>query len=244
LEPFAGFTRVISIVLLVKMAAPGAPIVKYAQRTDSIYVTIECADVKDEKIELTEDSLSFKGNSSGRDYVMDVKLFKKINVEESITKVLPRSIQIFMKKAEAEDEYWPRMLEDKGFEKKHFKIDWDKWKDEDEGGDEDFDKSQLAGGDQGGGMGGMGGGGMPGMPGMGGGGGGAGGMDMAALQQMMAGMGGGAGGGAGGMGGMDMASMMAGMGGGAGGGGDGGDGGADDDDDDDDDDIPGLEGDE
>ncbi|KAJ1470119.1 HSP20-like chaperone, partial [Baffinella frigidus] len=121
--------------------------VKYAQRNDSIYVTIECADVKNEKIDLTEDSLSFKGNSSGRDYVMDVKLFKKINVEESITKILPRSIQIFMKKAEAEDEYWPRMLEDKNFEKKHFKIDWDKWKDEDDDDAEAFDQSQLAGGD-------------------------------------------------------------------------------------------------
>jgi len=114
-----------------RMAAPGAPNVKYAQRNDSIYVTIELADVSNEKIELTEEKLSFKGTSSGREYAMDVKLFKKVDPKESITKVLPRNIQIFIKKAESEDEYWPRMLDDKAFEKKHFKIDWDRWKDED-----------------------------------------------------------------------------------------------------------------
>merc|ERR1712038_2248490 len=130
-----------------------------------------------------------------------------------------------------DEEFWPRLLEDKTLEKNQVKIDWDRYIDEDEEEEEGgFDTSALEGGNA-----------MGGMPGMGGG---AGGMDMEALMkqmgQMCCGSGGMPGMGGGGMGDMDMEAMMKNMG---GAGGMPGMGGGDDfdSDDDDDDDLPDLE---
>jgi len=205
-----------------------API-KWAQRSDSLYITIALADVKEESINLADETLKFKGKSENKEYEVDIAFLKPVDAEGSTYKVLPRSVQMHvMKKEKDEEEFWPRLLKDKALEKNQVKVDWDRYVDEDEE-EEGFDTSNLDGGM------GMGGGGMP--PGMGG-------MDMAS---MMAGMGGGGGMGGmpgmggGGMPGMDMAQMqemMKNMGdmGGAGGGMD-----DPDSDDDDDDDLPDLE---
>ena len=95
-------------------------------------------------------------------------------------------------KDDDEEEFWPRLLEDKTLEKNQVKIDWDRYVDEDEedeaGG---FDTSALEGGMGMGGMPGMEGmGGMPGMGGMGG---------MPGMEGM---------GGMPGMGGMDMEALV------------------------------------
>jgi cytosolic prostaglandin-E synthase len=202
---------------------------KWAQRTETLYLTINVADVTDEKIDVTETSLSFSGKSNGTSYSVAFDFFKPIELEGSIWKVLPNSIQMKLVKKDQEDEFWTRLTNDKLKEKSFASIDWDKYVDEDEQ-DGDFDESNLAGGQGMGGPGGMGGmpgmggpggmdmasmmqgmGGMGGMPGGGapGGPGGAGGMDMAAMQQMMAQMGGGAPGADGGAGGMDPAALQA-----------------------------------
>ena len=49
------------------------PPVKWAQRSDSIYLTVALSDIKDEKIELTGTVLSFRGKSEGRDYVLTLE---------------------------------------------------------------------------------------------------------------------------------------------------------------------------
>lgn len=235
------------------MTSNTAPI-KWAQRTDSLYITIALADVKDESIDLTDTELHFKGTSENKSYEVNIKFFQPIDSKnpDSTYKVLPRSVQMHVMKAAKneddskdgdEEEFWPRLLQDKLLEKNQVKVDWDRYVDEDEedeaGG---FDTSGLEGGQgmggTGGGMPGMGGGmeGMGGMPGMGGMGG-------------MPGMGGMGGGmpGMEGMGGMDMEALMKQMG-AMGGGGmpgmPGGDGGMPeeaDSDDDDEEDLPDLE---
>ncbi len=174
------------------MSSNTAPI-KWAQRSDSLYITIALPDVADETIELTDTELHFKGTSEKKPYEVNIKFFKDIDskAEGSTYKVLPRSVQMHVLKKDKEDEeFWPRLLQDKLLEKNQVKIDWNRFVDEDEeeeaGG---FDMSALEGGNMmggGGGMPGMGGGGMPGMPGgmpgMGGGGmPDMGGMDMEAL---------------------------------------------------------------
>lgn len=169
-----------------------------------MYITIALPDVKDETINLTDEELHFKGTSEDKLYEVNIKFFKPIDSKnpDSTYKVLPRSVQMHVMKVtkdedekdDDEEEFWPRLLEDKTLEKNQVKIDWDRYVDEDEedeaGG---FDTSALEGGMGMGGMPGMGGmGGMPGMegmggmPGMGGMGGmpgmeGMGGMDMEAL---------------------------------------------------------------
>jgi len=211
------------------MSVNTAPI-KWAQRSDSLYLTIDLRDVKDETINLSDTELQFKGKSQDKDYQVSIEFFKAVDSEGSKYNVLPRSVQMhIMKKDDGTDEeetFWPRLLKDKALEKNQVKIDWNRYVDEDEedeaGG---FDMSAMEGGMGMGGMPGMGGmGGMPGMGGMGG-------------MPGMGGMGGMPG--MGGMGGMDMDALMKQMGsmGGMGGG-------ADDDDDDDDedfDDLPDLE---
>jgi cytosolic prostaglandin-E synthase len=169
--------------------------IKWAQRKDSLYVTIDLRDISEEKIDLTATKLTFSCKSGGNDFNGEIEFIKEVDPESSTWKVLPRSIQMHIMKKDQEEEYWPRLLKDKNLEKGKVNLDWDKYVDEDEenGG---FDTSNLEGGSQFGGGGGGGGmppgmdmasmmGGMGGMPGMGGPGG-AGGMDMAALQQMMA----------------------------------------------------------
>lgn len=138
--------------------------VKWAQRKDSLYITIGLPDVKDHKIDVTDTSLSFSGTSNSVPYAANLEFFEKIDatVEGSLWNVLPSSIQIkLMKKDKVNEEFWPRLLKDKVLEKNNVTIDWDRYVDEDEG-DEDFDMNSMAGGQ------GFGGTGMPGMDGSGG----------------------------------------------------------------------------
>merc|ERR1712154_415346 len=162
---------------------------KWAQRSDSLYITIALADVKDESIELTDTELHFKGTSEDKLYEVNIKFYQPIDSKnpDSTYKVLPRSVQMHVMKAsqekedDDEEQFWPRLLEDKLLEKNQVKIDWDRYVDEDEE-DGGFDTSNLEGGMRMGGM--------PGMEGMGGMGGMGGmpGMEMEALMKQMGGM--------------------------------------------------------
>eukprot|EP00039_Didymoeca_costata_P018163 m.332344 g.332344 ORF g.332344 m.332344 type:complete len:214 (-) comp16933_c0_seq1:95-736(-) len=172
---------------------------KWAQREDTIFLTIELTGIsKDKELDLKEDKISFKGKAGPdqQEYKLEIEFFKEINVEES--KRLENDSRIFLtlKKKES-GPYWPRLLKEK-IRLHWLKIDFEKWKDEDDDEDEKPDSYDMPG------MEGFGGGGMPGMPG------GMGGMDMASMLGGMGGAGGmgGMGGMGGGMGGMDMEAMM------------------------------------
>ncbi|CAM9892615.1 unnamed protein product [Heterosigma akashiwo] len=159
--------------------------VKWAERQDSLYLTIALADVTDHTINLTETTLEFSGKSEDKEYACNLEFLHEVETEGSVWNVLPRSIQMkIMKKDKDADEWWGRLLKNKALEKGQVQIDWDKFVDEDEEeAGNDFDTSALDGG--------MGfGGGMGGMGGMGGG---MGGLDMASMMQNMGGMGGGMG---------------------------------------------------
>lgn len=113
--------------------------------------------MKDETINLTDQGLVFKGKSSDKDYEVNIDFFKKVESEGSTYKVLPRNIQMhIMKHKDDRDEFWPRLLKDKALEKNQVKIDWDRYIDEEDEGEEGgFDTSALEGGMGMGGMGGM-----------------------------------------------------------------------------------------
>mmetsp|Transcript_41714 Transcript_41714/g.61259 ORF Transcript_41714/g.61259 Transcript_41714/m.61259 type:complete len:194 (+) Transcript_41714:107-688(+) len=159
-----------------------API-KWAQRSDSLYVTIALQDVSEETINISDEELHFKGKSGEKNYEVNITFFKPVNGKDSTYKVHPRSVHLHIMKEDIKDDgdedevFWPRLLKDKALEKNQVKIDWDRYVDEDE--EEDgFDMSGMEGAQ-----------GMGGMPGMGGPGG-AGGMDMEALMKQMGNMGG------------------------------------------------------
>lgn len=199
------------------------PTVLWAQRPDSVYLTIDLKDVKDQKIDVTETKIEFSGEMDGKKYAFEFEFFAAID-KDAVKINTKRCIELFCPKKE--EESWSNVCKKK---EAYVKVDWNKWLDSDDEG-EGFDTAGMQGGP--GGMGGMGGmpgmgamGGMPGMGGMGGGMPGMGGMD---FSQMMGGMGG-----MGGGGGMpDMSEMMANM------GGMGGMGGGDSDDEDD---LPDLD---
>eukprot|EP00241_Pyramimonas_parkeae_P019804 CAMPEP_0114299356 /NCGR_PEP_ID=MMETSP0059-20121206/12929_1 /TAXON_ID=36894 /ORGANISM="Pyramimonas parkeae, Strain CCMP726" /LENGTH=151 /DNA_ID=CAMNT_0001421821 /DNA_START=77 /DNA_END=528 /DNA_ORIENTATION=- len=146
------------------------PTFKWAERTDKVYVTIEVEDVCGTpsiaiKAEGDHPELVFDGvgGTNKEEYELTVPLFKAIDEENSKWAVGARGIVFIL--AKKEPEYWERLLPPR-VKMNNCKVDWDKWKDED---DDQTDAD----------MGGMDFSGMGGMGGMGG-------MDM---QQMMAGMG-------------------------------------------------------
>merc|ERR1719266_1727207 len=164
------------------------PSVTWAQRNNLIFLSINVPDVALPEIKAEKDSLHFKGvgGADKKTFELNMKFLKEVNTETVKFKAKGQGIDVAIEKAE-EGPYWERLLQDKT--KAHWlKIDFSRWKDEDESDEE--------GGDEGG---------MPGMGGMGG---------MEQMMAQMGGMGGGMGGmpGMGGMGGgMDMAEMMKGM---------------------------------
>ena len=104
------------------------------------------ADVKDEKITLTDSGLEFNGKSQDKDYSVSIEFFKAVDSEGSTYKVLPRSVQmLILKKDKEEEQFWPQLLKDKALEKNQVQIDWDRYVDEDEE-EEGFDTSNLDGG--------------------------------------------------------------------------------------------------
>ena len=117
--------------------------VKWAQRTDSLYVTISLADVKDHHIDVSATTVTFKGKANGdKDYNVTLEFFKEIETDGSVWNVLPASVQMKLNKKAKGEEFWPRLLKDKALEKTNVTVDWDRYVDEDEQ-DGDFDTSNL-----------------------------------------------------------------------------------------------------
>jgi prostaglandin-E synthase len=134
-------------------AATNSAPVKWAQRKDSIYLTIALRDVKNEQVSLTDKTLKFSGDSDGKHWAIELEFLKDVDAEGSIFKVNPASVHFNIKKKNQDEEFWSRLLMDKAKEKNNVSADWSRWVDEDEG-PEDFNMDGLDGGM---GMGGMGG---------------------------------------------------------------------------------------
>ena len=175
---------------------PPPPLVKWAQRPNLIILTLCIEDCKNPKIDVKPDYLAFEGNGGPekKDHEVKIEFLKEIDPEKSKYAVRERVIEFALEKKES-GPYWERLLKDKT--KQHWlRVDFNKWREEDEsddeagGGDLEQMMSQMGGMGGMGGMPGMGGmGGMPGMGGMGGmpgmGGMGAGMPDMGKLSQGM-----------------------------------------------------------
>ena len=150
------------------------PPLKWAQRADTVFITIDVADCTEIKTDIDEASnkLIFSATTTkdGQTlkYACDLELFEPIVKAGSKWNTKGRNVIFCVEKKDKEaDEWWPRLTKEKG-KNPLITIDWAKWKDQDEE-DEGAD-DPMAGMDMGG-MQGFGGGGMPGMPGMGGAGG-------------------------------------------------------------------------
>ncbi|KAI8886619.1 HSP20-like chaperone [Backusella circina FSU 941] len=166
---------------------PLHPTVLWAQRADVIYLTVEVADIKNHDVNVTNDKFSFKGvgEKEENQYEAEIEFYKEVDHEQSKQHLTDRNLTIIFYKKE--EEYWPKLQ--KGSKPNYLKIDFNKWKDED-----DEEETGGAPNDPMGGMGGMGG------------------MDFASLMQQAGGGGMGGMGGPGGLPGMDMGMGGPGMG--------------------------------
>ncbi|XP_042519886.1 co-chaperone protein p23-1-like [Macadamia integrifolia] len=133
------------------------PTVKWTQRSDRVYITIELPDAKDVKLKLEPEGKFFFSATSGADnipYEVDIVLYDKVDVNESKASVGLRNICYLVKKAE--QKWWSRLIKQEGKPPVFLKVDWDKWVDEDEEqepsvgadmdfGDMDFSKLNMGG---------------------------------------------------------------------------------------------------
>jgi len=144
------------------------PTLKWAQRSEKVFVTWDAVDAKDVKVTLSDGLLSIDGELKGTTYKLEnLPLFLEIDVEESKWFKNDRAVIISLKKKGGE--YWDGLTTDKTY-KKYIKVDFSKFCEEDD--PEYTGEISMAGMDGMGGMGGMGG------------------MDMSQLMGQMGGMGG------------------------------------------------------
>ncbi|KAK7268232.1 hypothetical protein RIF29_20927 [Crotalaria pallida] len=116
------------------------PSVKWAQRSDELYITVELPDAQDVKVKLEPEGKFYFTATAGEEkipYEVNIDLFDKVDVNNSKACVGSRNIFYLVKKAESK--WWDRMLKQGGKSPVFLKVDWEKWVDEDE--EEEADKS-------------------------------------------------------------------------------------------------------
>lgn len=121
---------------------PLPPPVAWAQRKNVIFLTICLEDCRNPVIKLEENKIFFKGTggTEKKDYEYTYELFKEIDTEKSRSFPRDRNIELILVKKE-EGPYWPHLLKQKV--KQHWlKIDFSRWKDEDDSEDEGEGQNQ------------------------------------------------------------------------------------------------------
>ncbi|KAB2603433.1 hypothetical protein D8674_004438 [Pyrus ussuriensis x Pyrus communis] len=109
------------------------PNVKWAQRSDIVYITIDLPDAQDVKLKLEPEGKFLFSATVGPEktpYEVDLDLYDKIDVNETKSSVGLRNICYLVKKAE--EKWWSRLIKQQGKAPIFLKVDWDKWVDEDE----------------------------------------------------------------------------------------------------------------
>ncbi|XP_013794793.1 co-chaperone protein daf-41-like [Limulus polyphemus] len=113
------------------------PPVLWAQRKGHIYLKIALEDCRNPTIKLEKDKLYFRGSggTEGKDHEITLDFLKEIKPDESKYLVKGREIEFILVKGQ-EGPYWQRLLKD---DMKHhwLKIDFNKWRDEDDSDDDD-----------------------------------------------------------------------------------------------------------
>eukprot|EP00929_Paragymnodinium_shiwhaense_P079303 TRINITY_DN4127_c0_g1_i2.p2 TRINITY_DN4127_c0_g1~~TRINITY_DN4127_c0_g1_i2.p2 ORF type:complete len:170 (-),score=70.63 TRINITY_DN4127_c0_g1_i2:300-809(-) len=109
------------------------PDVLWAQREDSVYLTIDVKEVQDMKVQLEPTKLIFSGKVGSSNYALDLEFFAPIKKEESRYKA-NRLIEFYLKKEE--EGSWTHLR--KAGKAPFVKIDWAKWKDSDDDEKPDF----------------------------------------------------------------------------------------------------------
>merc|ERR1711981_1309276 len=115
---------------------PVPPMVMWAQRPNLIFLTLCLEDCKDPVIKVEPNKLYFKGIGGPEKKVheLSIDFFGEVDPEKSKFAVRDRVIEFALERKES-GPYWKRLVKQE--QKQHWlKIDFNKWKDEDESDDE------------------------------------------------------------------------------------------------------------
>jgi len=106
------------------------PNIKWAERKDKLFITIDLNDVKDAKIDISESNhLSFSGVSNGKEYKLDLELYGEVDKAQSKWTIDTRNI--FLRIIKKSKGFWNYVNKDK--KKYNFiHVDWNLYVDEDE----------------------------------------------------------------------------------------------------------------
>ena len=106
------------------------PILKWAQRKDKLFITINVVHSKKPTIEIEGKKMKYQGTDGNINYSFEIELYDEIDKENSKYTLDARNIFLKLKKKK-EGPYWPRLTSDKV--KYHWiEIDWAYFVDEDE----------------------------------------------------------------------------------------------------------------
>ena len=112
------------------MSSSQFPMLKWAQRKDKLYITINVVHSKTPKIEINGKKMKYEGTDGTKNYSFELELYDEIDKENSKYNLDTRNIFLNLKKKK-EGEYWPRLTLNKI--KYHWiEIDWNYFVDEDE----------------------------------------------------------------------------------------------------------------
>ncbi|XP_063704602.1 very-long-chain (3R)-3-hydroxyacyl-CoA dehydratase [Culicoides brevitarsis] len=122
-----------------------SPFVYWAQTETHLSLKVDLKDVKTNPfVSLRKDQLAFAGHGHGakgvHDYKFHLDFFNDIDAEKSSYKVVDSKIDFSLKKQV--DGWWPRLIAQPQ-KPSWLKIDFDKWKSEDDGDDEEEERDVM-----------------------------------------------------------------------------------------------------
>lgn len=114
----------------VSVSLDSHPITRWAQRKDRVFVEVQLRDILNENIELTENTLTFVGQSDKDKYAFNFEFYASVDKEASKWNKTGYHLMFVLEKKDKDASFWPRLL--KGKEKNQYvQVDWSKWVDED-----------------------------------------------------------------------------------------------------------------
>ena len=114
------------------------PSIKWAQRKDKVFITIDVVEVKNPMIDIVDGRvLKFQGSDKSHTYAFEVELYDEVDKEESKFALDTRNIFLNIKK-KTKGAYWPRLTKATG-KLNWVGVDWRYYIDED---DEDEETQQ------------------------------------------------------------------------------------------------------
>ncbi len=107
------------------------PNIKWAERKDKLFVTIDLDDVKEPKIDISDNNhLLFSGVSNGKEYKLDLELYGEVDKAQSKWTIDTRNIFLKIIK-KTKGPYWNYINKDKK-KYSYIHVDWNQYVDEDE----------------------------------------------------------------------------------------------------------------